>query len=354
MTCSCFNCTGDTSREVEILSFSYNSLVKQGNDVVTITVRNNLSKSVNVALCWYEQIGLTCYYNEFIIFAPGETKDVSRKLNKGVGQQKLHYWISYWDEGYLLNWWVCSDSKLVSYEVYSDICSRIVKIAEGQGSVKVYKNDSLISTVTSSQTFTGLASTDILRLEAIPVSGYVFQKWCDQNNSCLGGNPWLLGVECLFGDRTYGAYFSTVTSSKHSCVNYECVPDASGKYNDWTACILDGCTGGGHGPCGEYTCYKCDATKNCVKCTDIADTACTFSTSSCGSGCACISTGYNCMTSQPGYEVDNCNSKRYNPTKCGVGTVKICADNEMPLFGSCQKKTTVYLVGAALFFMMMQ
>lgn len=51
--------------------------------------------------------------------------------------------------------------------------------------------------------------------------------------------------------------------------------------------------GGGNGPCGLPTCYKCIGT-SCTVCTSTTDTACIFSTNVCGSGCGGVVGGGAC------------------------------------------------------------
>ena len=138
-----------------------------------------------------------------------------------------------------------------------------------------------------------------------------------------------------------------VTPTGYDCTNCNLLVN-NGKYTTSAACTT-ACKPGTVTPTG-YDCTNCNLLVNNGKYTTSAE---------------CIAACKPGVVTPTGYDCTNCNllvnNGKYTTsaactTECATtgGTVtKPCASDEMSIFGSCQKKNTVYLVGIALFAVIM-
>lgn len=97
----------------------------------------------------------------------------------------------------------------------SNTCTLTVGPGGGFGTIKVYKDDALVDTLTGSKVYNMSGNSSNFKMVATPATGYVFEKWCDESGggkTCLGPSnvvTWSQGCNSgsYGGNRIYRAYF---------------------------------------------------------------------------------------------------------------------------------------------------
>ena len=101
-------------------------------------------------------------------------------------------------------WWFLSDE--VTTRIINATQFVSIQVAQGMGSVKIYKNGVYQGIVSSGQGTERFAfvNGDIVKFEFINAEGYVFEKFCDSGTWCTTANPYQLTIT---GGYSFRAYF---------------------------------------------------------------------------------------------------------------------------------------------------